>query len=146
MSKSKATLSITERLLLDFIKYKTNNNHKFFMGNDKIAMALGLTVNSAKVMINSLIREGYLIKSTDNHGRRMLELTDKPYLTIACVDLSNVDKRIILQEALNFQRDAEYFQKQYEFEKARADRLLAELTQLKLSRITHWGQFLYLKL
>ena len=97
MSKSKATLSITERLLLDFIKYKTNNNHKFFMGNDKIAMALGLTVNSAKVMINGLIREGYLIKSMDTHGRRMLELSDKPYLTIACVDLSNVDKRIILQ-------------------------------------------------
>lgn len=136
MSKSKATLSITERLLLDFVKYKTNNNHKFFMGNDKIAMALGLTVNSAKVMINSLIREGYLIKSIDTHGRRMLELTDKPYLTIACVDLSNVDKRIILQEALNFKRDAEYYQKQYEFEKARADRLLAELTQLKLSNIS----------
>ena len=136
MSKSKATLSITERLLLDFIKYKTNNNHKFFMGNDKIAMALGLTVNSAKVMINSLIREGYLIKSIDNHGRRILELSDKPYLTIACVDLSNVDKRIILQEALNFQRDAEYYKKQYEFEKSRADRLLAELTQLKLSNIS----------
>ena len=30
MSKSKATLSITERLLLDFVKYKTNNNHKFY--------------------------------------------------------------------------------------------------------------------
>ena len=132
MSKSKATLSITERLLLDFVKYKANNNHKFFMGNDKIAMALGLTANSAKVMINSLIREGYLIKSMDTHGRRMLELSDKPYLTIACVDLSNVDKRIILQEALNFQRDAEYYQKQYELEKARADRLLAELTQIKL--------------
>lgn len=59
MSKSKAELSITKRLLLDFIKYKTNNNHIFFMGNDKIAAALGLTVNSAKVMVNELIREGY---------------------------------------------------------------------------------------
>lgn len=64
MSKSKAELSITKRLLLDFIKYKTNNNHTFFMGNDKIAAALGLTVNSAKVMVNELIREGYLLKST----------------------------------------------------------------------------------
>lgn len=42
MSKSKAELSITKRLLLDFIKYKTNNNHTFFMGNDKIAASLGL--------------------------------------------------------------------------------------------------------
>ena len=92
------------------------------MGNDKIAMALGLTVNSAKVMINSLIREGYLIKSMDNHGRRMLELSDKPYLTIACVDLSNVDKRIILQEAMNFQRDAEYYQNNTNLKKHEADR------------------------
>ena len=57
MSKSKAELSITKRLLLDFIKYKTNNNHQFFMGNDKIAMALGLTVNSAKVLVNERSEE-----------------------------------------------------------------------------------------
>ena len=32
MSNSKAELSITKRLLLDFIKYKTNNNHTFLWG------------------------------------------------------------------------------------------------------------------
>ncbi len=132
MSKSKAELSITKRLLLDFIKYKTNNNHTFFMGNDKIAAALGLTVNSAKVMVNELIREGYLLKSTDIHGRRVLNLSSKPYLTISCVDLSNIDKRILAQEVLNYQRDAEYYKQQYELEKARADRLAEELTQLRL--------------
>ena len=83
MSKSKAELSITKRLLLDFIKYKTNNNYQFFMGNDKIAMALGLTVNSAKVLVNELIREGYLLKAKDNHSRRVLSLSGKPYLTIS---------------------------------------------------------------
>lgn len=132
MSKSKAELSITKRLLLDFIKYKTNNNHQFFMGNDKIAMALGLTVNSAKVRVNELIREGYLLKSTDNHGRRVLSLSGKPYLTISCVDLSNINKKIIAQEAANYQRDAEYYKQQYEFEKARADRLAEEVGRLKL--------------
>ncbi len=130
MSKSKAELSITKRLLLDFIKYKTNNNHTFFMGNDKIAAALGLTVNSAKVMVNELIREGYLLKSTDIHGRRVLSLSGKPYLTISCVDLSNIDKRILAQEILNYQRDAEYYKQQYELEKARADRLAEELGRL----------------
>lgn len=135
MSKSKAVLSITKRLLLDFIKYKTNNNHTFFMGNDKIAAALGLTVNSAKVMVNELIREGYLLKSTDIHGRRVLSLSGKPYLTISCVDLSNIDKRILAQEVLNYQRDAEYYKQQYELEKARADRLAEELTQIKLSSL-----------
>jgi len=134
MSKSKAVLSITKRLLLDFIKYKTNNNHTFFMGNDKIAAALGLTVNSAKVMVNELIREGYLLKSTDIHGRRVLSLSGKPYLTISCVDLSNIDKRILAQEVLNYQRDAEYYKQQYELEKARADRLAEELTGLRLEQ------------
>ena len=131
MSKSKAELSITKRLLLDFIKYKTNNNHTFFMGNDKIAAALGLTVNSAKVMVNELIREGYLLKSTDIHGRRVLNLSGKLYLTISCVDLSNIDKRILAQEVLNYQRDAEYYKRQYELEKARADRLAEEMLKLK---------------
>lgn len=135
MSKSKAELSITKRLLLDFIKYKTNNNHTFFMGNDKIAAALGLTVNSAKVMVNELIREGYLLKSTDIHGRRVLNLSGKTYLTISCVDLSNIDKRILAQEVLNYQRDAEYYKQQYELERARADRLAEEITQVKLSNI-----------
>ncbi len=131
MSKSKAELSITKRLLLDFIKYKTNNNRTFFMGNDKIAAALGLTVNSAKVMVNELIREGYLLKSTDINGRRVLNLSGKPYLTISCVDLSNIDKRILAQEVLNYQRDAEYYKRQYELEKARADRLAEEMLKLK---------------
>ena len=132
MSKSKTELSITKRLLLDFIKYKTNNNHTFFMGNDKIAAALGLTVNSAKVMVNELIREGYLLKSTDTHGRRVLNLSGKSYLTISCVDLSNIDKRILAQEVLNYQRDAEYYKQQYELERARADRLAEEVGRLRL--------------
>lgn len=134
MSKSKAELSITKRLLLDFIKYKTNNNHTFFMGNDKIAAALGLTVNSAKVMVNELIREGYLLKSTDTHGRRVLNLSGKSYLTISCVDLSNIDKRILAQEILNYQRDAEYYKQQYELERARADRLAQEIGKIKLKQ------------
>ena len=134
MSKSKAELSISKRLLLDFIKYKTNNNHTFFMGNDKIAAALGLTVNSAKVMVNELIREGYLLKSTDIHGRRVLNLSGKLYLTISCVDLSNIDKRILAQEVLNYQRDAEYYKQQYELEKARADRLMEEVGKMKLKQ------------
>ena len=102
------------------------------MGNDKIAMALGLTVNSAKVLVNELIREGYLVKSTDTHGRRVLNLSGKSYLTISCVDLSNIDKKIIAQEALNYQRDAEYYKQQYEQEKSRADRLTEEVTKLQI--------------
>lgn len=132
MSKSKATLSITERLLLDFIKFKTNRNFKFFMNNEKIALALELTPNSAKVMVNKLARDGYLIKELDNHGRRILSLSGKAY-TPLFVDLRNVEKKLILLELANYQRDAEYYKQQYELEKARADRLAEEITKLRLN-------------
>lgn len=131
MSKSKATLSITERLLLDFIKFKTNHNFKFFMNNEKIALALDLTPNSAKVMVNKLAREGYLIKEHDNHDRRVLSLSGKAY-TPLFVDLRNVEKKLILLELANYQRDTEYYKQQYELEKARADRLAEELGRMRL--------------
>lgn len=131
MSKSKATLSITERLLLDFIKFKTNRNFKFFMNNEKIALALDLTPNSAKVMVNKLAREGYLIKEQDNHGRRILSLSGKAY-TPLFIDLRNVEKKLILLELANYQRDAEYYKQQYELEKARADRLAEDMIKLQL--------------
>ena len=66
MSSSKAQLSITKRVLLDFVKFKTNNNFKFFGGNEYIASVLDLTKNTAKTFVNDLIREGYLYKETDN--------------------------------------------------------------------------------
>lgn len=133
MSKSKATLSITERVLLDFVKFKTNRNFKFFMSNDKIALALDLTSNSAKVMVNKLVREGYLVKEQDNQGRRCLSLSGKAY-TPLFVDLRNVEKKMLIMEAANYQRDAEYYKSQYKQEKARADRLSEELTRMRLAK------------
>lgn len=47
------------------------------------------------------------------------------------MDLSNIDKRILVQEVLNCQRDVEYYKQQYELEKARADRLAEELGRMK---------------
>lgn len=134
MSKSKSTLSITERLLLDFIKFKTNRNFKFFMNNEKIALALDLTPNSAKVMVNKLAREGYLIKDQDNHGRRVLSLSGKAY-TPLFIDLRNVEKKLILLELANYQRDAEYYKQQYELEKAMADRLAEDVASINLKNI-----------
>lgn len=124
--------TITSRKGYKFFENEDELNKYLSQNCDKIAMALGLTVNSAKVLVIELIREGYLLKSTDNYGRRILNLSGKPYLTISCVDLSNIDKKIIAQEAANYQRDAEYYKKQYEFEKARADRLAEEYSKLQL--------------
>ena len=65
MSKSKSDLSITKRVLLDFIKYKTQNGHQFFASNDYVAKGLDLTENTAKTFVNDLIRDGYLYKEID---------------------------------------------------------------------------------
>ena len=66
MSRSKAELSITERFILTFIGYKTKGDFKFFMNNEKLAKAICCTTSSTKVMVNKLVREGYLIKSCDD--------------------------------------------------------------------------------
>lgn len=40
MSRSKSALSITQRLLIDYVKFKTNHNFKFFAKNDKIVVEI----------------------------------------------------------------------------------------------------------
>lgn len=59
-------LSLTARYLLTYIRFKTNNNRPFFAGNDTIAKVIGCTEASTKVIINTLIREGYIIKTIDD--------------------------------------------------------------------------------
>lgn len=57
-------LSITQRYLLTYIKFRTNNNHQFYAQNKAISEVIGCTVDSTKVIINKLIREGYLLLYT----------------------------------------------------------------------------------
>ena len=97
MSKSKSELSMTKRVLLDFIKFKTNNHHIFFASNEYIANMLDLTTNTAKTFVNDLIREGYLYKETDKFGRRVLSLTGKEFKPLF-EDLTNLDKKVLKQE------------------------------------------------
>ena len=99
MSKAKYDLSVTQRLFLDYVKFKTHNNIPFFMGNEKIADALDLTVNSAKIMVNTLVRGGYLNKEKDKSGRRVLSLTSKEYKPLF-EDLRNIDKKLLKRSGI----------------------------------------------
>ncbi len=74
MSERQRKLTITERLILTYIGYKTNRNFKFFMTNETLAKAICCKTSSTKVMVNKLVREGYLIKFCDDKGRRQLSL------------------------------------------------------------------------
>ena len=109
MSRSKAELSITERYILTYIGYKTNNGFKFFMNNETLAQIICCTIPSTKVLVNKLVREGYLIKTCDDRGRRQLSLSERKFMPLDGVNMSNVDKTYLLQELSNYQNDADYY-------------------------------------
>ena len=132
MSKSKSSLSMTKRVLLDYVKFKTQNGHQFFGSNDYIAKGLDLTENTAKTFVNELIREGYLYKEVDKLGRRILSLTGKEYRPLF-EDMRNVDKKILKEERDNFERDNVYLNEQLSIETAHAEQLSNQNTELVLS-------------
>lgn len=125
MSKSKAELSITKRILLDYIKFKTNNNHTFFAGNDYIAEALDLTPATAKQMVNDLIRKGYLRKDTDKYKRRLLFLTGKEYKPLF-ENMANVDKALLKSRVENYENDLNYCKRENQLLQIRCNKLEKE--------------------
>lgn len=76
MSKSKSELSVSERVLLDYINYRTKCGFPFFEKNGTIAPNVGLTEGTTKELINRLVRKGYLFKCKDEKNRRQLMLTE----------------------------------------------------------------------
>ena len=60
-------------------------------------------------MVNKLIRLGYLEKGADEYGRRTLKLTEKPYIPLDGVNMSNKSKSLMKQDIQNFER----MEKQY---------------------------------
>ena len=132
MSKSKSDLSITKRVLLDFIKYKTQNGHQFFASNDYVAKGLDLTENTAKTFVNDLIRDGYLYKEIDKQGRRILSLTGKEYRPLF-EDMRNIDKKVLKEDRDNFERENKYLNEQLSMENAHVEQLSNQNTELVLS-------------
>ena len=132
MSKSKSDLSITKRVLLDFIKYKTQNGHQFFASNDYVSKGLDLTENTAKTFINDLIRDGYLYKEIDKQGRRILSLTGKEYRHLF-EDMRNIDKKVLKEDRDNFERENKYLNEQLSMESAHVEQLSNQNTELVLS-------------
>lgn len=117
-------LTIVERYLLTFIKYKTNNHHPFFMNNESIAQQIGCKVSSTKVTINKLIREGYILKMEGKNGRRELALSGKYYVPLDGVNMSNQEKSLLKQDIQNFER----MEKQYKQDIAELKHKVADIT------------------
>ena len=83
-------LTFYERLILEYINFRTNNNIPFFETNETIARCIDITKGSAKVLINNLIRKGYLCKSTDGKHKRVLKLSGMEFPRMPWINMSNV--------------------------------------------------------
>ena len=116
MSKSKAELSVSARLLLDYIVFRRKLNHTFFENNETIGFKLDLTEGTIKELVNRLVRMGYLVKGKDKYGRRVLETTALKHKPLF-YPLQEINKRG-LKEELDYQtkelEKAEQLVKDYE--------------------------------
>ena len=109
MSERQGKLTITERLILTYIGYKTNHNFKFFMNNEALAKVICCKTSSTKVMVNKLVREGYLIKSCDDKGRRQLSLSGREFMPLDGVNMGNIEKNTLKHDAQDQEQWANYY-------------------------------------
>ena len=109
MSERQGKLTITERLILTYIGYKTNRNFKFFMTNETLAKAICCKTSSTKVMVNKLVREGYLIKTYDDKDRRQLSLSGREFTPLDGVNMGNIEKNMLKHDAQDQEQWANYY-------------------------------------
>lgn len=132
-------LSMSARYLLTYIHYKTKNpNYPFFQSNEAIGKVIGCTEASTKVLVNKLIRQGYLLKTIDERGRRNLVLSGKEFLPLDGVNMSNVEKHLLKQDI----KDKDRWEKQYEQDIAELKHKLAT-AERERDNFNHTAQMLY---
>ena len=134
MNTKNDKITITERAILELVRYKTRNNYIFFGGNDYIAKAMDITKNSAKTLVNHLIRMGYLNKTYDKYKRRVLSLSDKPYLRLF-EDFTGVNKKIVTLERDDALRDSAYYQNELNGANLTIERLNQEKMKIQIELI-----------
>ena len=117
-------LSILERYILTYIKFRTNNAHTYYGSNEDIAKHAQCKLSSAKTKVNQLIRQGYLNKGVDEYGRRTLTPTTKYYIPLDGVNMSNKSKSLMKQDIQNFER----MEKQYKQDISALKQQIADIT------------------
>lgn len=132
MSKSKSELSITERLIIELIQYRTNNpKHPTFYGdNENIAKCFDIQTDTARKAVSKLVKLGYLIKNFDKQGRRHLLYSGKPFKPVI-VNMNNIDKKLLRNDKEYYEREAQYSAHELELAKIRIETLERENTSLQ---------------
>ena len=128
MSKSKAELSVSARMLLDYITFRTKNHYPFFEKNETIAFKLDLTPGTVKELINRLVREGYLFKCKDEYNRRQLIITEQKHKPLY-YPLQDINKD-------GLKKELEYKTKELENAERQIDECMAKIQELKDANIS----------
>ena len=132
MSRSKAELSVTERLIIQLVIYRTKNpKHPTFFGDNKnIAKCIDVQPDTVRKALKELKNLGYIAEAKDDKGRRHLTYTGKEFAPIIA-DMRDFDKNMLKQERDNYLRDLNYCKHELELAQIRIDTLDKENSELR---------------
>ena len=132
MSRSKAELSVTERLILQLVIYRTKNpKHPTFFGDNKnIAKCVDVQPDTARKAIAKLLKLEYLQQGFDKQGRRHLVYTGKEFAPII-ENMNNIDKKSLRDDKEYYEREAQYSAHELELAQIRIDTLDKENSELR---------------
>lgn len=134
MSRSNAELSVTERLIIQLVKFRINAKHPTFYGDNKnIAQCLDIQPDTARKAVSKLVKLGYLEVGFDKQGRRHMVYTGKEFAPII-ENMNNIDKKSLRDDKEYYEREAQYSAHELELAKIRIETLEREnsLLQSKL--------------
>ena len=114
-------ITVAERQILDFIKFRSNEKHRFFGSNEYIGDSIGLQTTSVKNMVNKLVRLGYLTRTMEGK-KRYLQYTGKEYAPIIG-DLQNYDKAYLKKEVAHYKTEYKDAEQQIELMKIEIEQL-----------------------
>ena len=120
-------ITVAERQILDFIKFRSNEKHRFFGSNEYIGDSIGLQTTSVKNMVNKLVRLGYLTRTMEGK-KRYLQYTGKEYAPIIG-DLQNYDKAYLKKEVAHYKTEYKDAEQQIELMKIEIEQLKNKIEQ-----------------
>lgn len=131
MSRSKSELSVTERLIIQLVKFRINAKHPTFYGDNKnIAQCLDIQPDTARKAVSKLVKLGYLEVGFDKQGRRHMVCTGKEFAPII-ENMNNVDKKVLRDDKEYYEREAQYSAHELELAKIRIETLERENSELR---------------
>lgn len=120
-------ITVAERQILDLIKFRSNEKHRFFGSNEYLGDSIGLRKTSVKNMVNRLVRLGYLTRTMEGK-KRYLQYTGKEYAPVV-TDLSNYDKAYLRKEVAHYKTEYKDAEQQIELLKIEIEQLKNKLEQ-----------------